>query len=220
VDGRPGARLGDHARRRLGGPALCDGFLPHRGTEADPPAWRVRAGAITRPRRRFMNAGAGAAPASIGRSLRRGRRRRSPPGRGPSPIRAKTCPWRFKSSFLAFFRGCPPSLSAARTLTLWIVSNGPHLLPTDGSSLSGIAWLSGPIWDRAHRVTPACHLQRIASKHDRRMGWIGDGTDHLCPCPSRLRWTLPEGREGWSAKGGRTDRWPQMTAIRSQTILL
>ena len=29
-----------------------------------------------------------------------------------------------------------------------------------------------------------------------------------------------EGREGQLAKGGRTDRWPQMTAIRSRTILL
>ena len=33
-------------------------------------------------------------------------------------------------------------------------------------------------------------------KHDRRIGRIGDFTDHLCPCPSILLSTLPEGREG------------------------
>jgi hypothetical protein len=144
----------------------------------------------------------------------------SPPDWGSSPIRAKTCPSQFKGSFLTFFRGCQPPLSAARTLTLWIGSNGPDPLLANGSSLSGIAWLSGPIWDRANRVTQACHLKRIASRHDRRIGRIGAWTDHLCPCPSRLRWALPGGREGLSAKGGRTDRWPQRTAIRSRTILL
>ena len=102
------------------------------------------------------------------------------PKRGSSPICAKTCPSQFKGSFSAFFRGCLPSLPATRTLTLWIVSNGPDLLPANGSSLSGIALLSGPIWDRASRVTQACHLKRIASKHDRRIGCIGDWTDHLC----------------------------------------
>ena len=110
---------------------------------------------------------------------------------GASPIRAKTCPSQFKGSFSAFFRGCLPPLSAARTLTLWIVSDGPDLLLANGSSLSGIALLSGPIWDRANRVTQVCHLKRIASKHDRRIGRMGDWTDHLCPCPSRLRWALP-----------------------------
>ena len=49
---------------------------------------------------------------------------------------------------------------------------------------------------------------------------MGDWTEHLCPCPSKLRWTLPAGARRQLAKGGRTDRWPQMTAIRSRTILL
>src|SRR4029077_49431 len=49
---------------------------------------------------------------------------------------------------------------------------------------------------------------------------MGDWTEHLCPCPSKLRWALPAGARRQLAKGGRTDRWPQMTAIRSRTILL
>ena len=119
-----------------------------------------------------------------------------------------------------FFRGCLPPLPTARTLTLWTVTNGSGLLRAKRSSLSRIASLSGPIWDRAHRVTQACRLKRVAACHDRRIGRIGDWTDHLCPCPSKLRWALPEGREGFNAKGGRTDRWPQRTAIPSWTILL
>jgi hypothetical protein len=51
-------------------------------------------------------------------------------------------------------------------------------------------FFSGPIWDRANRVTQACRLKRIVPKHDRRIGRIGDWTDHLCPCPSILRWAL------------------------------
>jgi hypothetical protein len=119
-----------------------------------------------------------------------------------------------------FFRECPPPLSTARTLTLRIVPNGPGLLRAKSSSLSGIASLSGPIWDRANRVTQACRLKRVAARHDRRIGRIGDWTDHLCPCPSILRWALLQGREGFNAEGGRTDRWPQATAIPSRTIPL
>jgi hypothetical protein len=49
---------------------------------------------------------------------------------------------------------------------------------------------------------------------------MGDWTEHLCPCPSKLRWALPTGARRQLAKGGRTDRWPQMFAIPSRTILL
>ena len=49
---------------------------------------------------------------------------------------------------------------------------------------------------------------------------MGDFTEHLCPCPSKLRWALPAGARRQLAKGGRTDRWPQMIAIPSRTILL
>jgi hypothetical protein len=49
---------------------------------------------------------------------------------------------------------------------------------------------------------------------------MGDWTEHLCPCPSKLRWALPAGARRQLAKGGRTDRWPQMFAIPSRTILL
>jgi hypothetical protein len=49
---------------------------------------------------------------------------------------------------------------------------------------------------------------------------MGDWTEHLCPCPSKLRWALPEGARRQLAKGGRTDRWPQRIAIPSRTTLL
>lgn len=49
---------------------------------------------------------------------------------------------------------------------------------------------------------------------------MGDWTEHLCPCPSKLRWALPSGARRQLAKGGRTDRWPQRIAIPSRTILL
>src|SRR5262245_53511287 len=48
---------------------------------------------------------------------------------------------------------------------------------------------------------------------------MGDWTEHLCPCPSRLRWALPQGREGFDAEGSRTDRWPQMSAIPLRVVL-
>src|SRR3954453_753730 len=46
---------------------------------------------------------------------------------------------------------------------------------------------------------------------------MGDWTEHLCPCPSKLRWALPAGARRQLAKGGRTDRWPQMFATPSRT---
>src|SRR5208337_3807559 len=102
----------------------------------------------------------------------------------------------FKGYFFCFSWGCQRPISAVRTVTLWTLPNGPSLLQLEHTSLSGIAFLSGPTCDRANRVTQACRLKRIASEHDRRSGRIGDFTDHLCPCPSILRWALPCGREG------------------------
>ena len=49
---------------------------------------------------------------------------------------------------------------------------------------------------------------------------MGDFTEHLCPCPSKLRRALPAGARRQLAKGGRTDRWPQRIAIPSRTIPL
>jgi len=37
----------------------------------------------------------------------------------------------------------------------------PDLLSIHTGFSSGIARLSGPIWDRANRVTQACHLERL-----------------------------------------------------------
>jgi len=114
---------------------------------------------------------------------------------------ARRVTWRpvldnFKGYFYGFSRGYQRPISAVRTVTIWILSNWSGLLQLNRTSLSGIAFLSGPICDRANRVTQACRLKRIASEHDRRSGRIGDFTDHLCPCPSILRWALPCGREG------------------------
>ena len=98
------------------------------------------------------------------------------------------CPRQFQGLFFCFSWGCQRPISAARMVTLWTLPNGPSLLHLEHTSLSGIAFLSGPTCDRANRVTQACRLKRIASEHDRRSGRIGDFTDHLCPCPSILRW--------------------------------
>ena len=106
----------------------------------------------------------------------------------------------FKGYFFGFSWGCWRPISAARSVTIWILSNWSGLLQLKRTSLSGIAFLSGPICDRANRVTQACRLKRIASQHDRQSGHIGDFTDHLCPCPSILRWALPCGREGLFCK--------------------
>jgi hypothetical protein len=42
---------------------------------------------------------------------------------------------------------------------------------------------------------------------------------HRCPCPSKLRVALQYGREGSITEGGRTDRWPQITATPSGKFL-
>ena len=79
----------------------------------------------------------------------------------------QTCPSQSQGQVSDFFRGCWRPISAARSLTLWIVPNGPGLLLDKCSSPAGIAFLSGPIRDRVNRVTQACHLERMVSKHDR-----------------------------------------------------
>ncbi len=70
----------------------------------------------------------------------------------------------FKGSFLTFWQGCGRSLSTARSVTIWILSKRPDHRPSNTSSPGGIAFVSGSIWDRANRVTQACHLKRVASK--------------------------------------------------------
>ena len=65
------------------------------------------------------------------------------------------------------------------------------------SSLSGITFVSGSIWDRANRVTQACHLERVATK-TRPPNWpYRRFYDHLCPCPSILRPAIPHGLRRW-----------------------
>jgi hypothetical protein len=73
------------------------------------------------------------------------------------------CPRLFQGQFFRFSQGCRRSFLTARTVTMWIVSNGHGFPLSCSSALSGIAFVSGSIWDRANRVTQACHLKRIAS---------------------------------------------------------
>jgi len=86
--------------------------------------------------------------------------------------------------------------------------------------LRGIATLSGPIWDRANRVAQACHLKRIV-KNTRPPNWpYRRFYRSPLSMPLDTAGGAPYGREGLIAKGGRTDRWPQITTIPSRTIFL
>ena len=147
---------------------------------------------------------------------RRERDRRSPGGsRDGRPVLHS-----IKGSFFGFSWGSRRPLWAARAVTLWIVPNGPGLLLTTDSSLSGIAFLSGPIWDRANRVAQACHLKRIASK-TRPPNWPYRGF-YRSPLSMPLETSVgapSRGAKVCGAGGGRTDRWPQMTAIPLRAVL-
>ncbi len=94
------------------------------------------------------------------------------------------------------------------------------LLSSNTCFSSGIARLSGPIRDRADRVTQVCHLKRIVPEA-RSPNWPYGRLDRA-PLSVPLVTTLgaPRRARRQLAKGGRTDRWPQTTAIRSRTILL
>ena len=93
-------------------------------------------------------------------------------------------------------------------------------LSTRTCSSLGIVRLSGPIWDRANRVTQVCHLERIVPKA-RSPNWPY-GRFYRAPLSVPLETTLgaPRRARRQLAKGGRTDRWPQRIAIPSRTILL
>ena len=96
----------------------------------------------------------------------------------------------------------------------------PDPLSTHTCLSSGIVRLSGPIWDRANRVTQVCHLKRIVPKA-RSPNWPYGRLDRA-PLSVPLETTLgaPRRARRQLAKGGRTDRWPQMFTIPSRTILL
>jgi len=74
------------------------------------------------------------------------------------------CPWQWQEHFFDFFGDVGGLLSTTRSLTIWTLSNGFDLLLSRHHNIFGIAFLSGPIWDRAKRVTQACHLKRIVPK--------------------------------------------------------
>ena len=99
-------------------------------------------------------------------------------------------------------------------------SNGSDPCPLMPQHLRAIATLSGPIWDRANRVAQACHLERIVA-NTRPPNWpYRRFYRSPLSVPLDTAGGAPYGREGLIAKGGRTDRWPQITAIPSRTILL
>ena len=74
------------------------------------------------------------------------------------------CPRQFQGLFFCFSWGCQRPISEVRMVILWTLPNGPSLLQLEHTSLSGIAFLSGPTCDRANRVTQACRLERIVPK--------------------------------------------------------
>ncbi len=75
-----------------------------------------------------------------------------------------SCPPQWQEQFFQFFGDVGGLLSTTRSLTIWTLSNGFDLLSSRHPNVFGIAFLSGPIWDRAKRVTQACHLERIVPK--------------------------------------------------------
>ena len=125
-----------------------------------------------------------------------------------------------KGGFSTFFWGCWRPLWTTRSLTIWILSVGLIRCPSMPAYLRGSRALSGPIWDRANRVTQVCHLERIVPKA-RSPNWPYGRLDRA-PLSVPLETTLgaPRRARRQLAKGGRTDRWPQMIAIPSRTILL
>ena len=70
----------------------------------------------------------------------------------------------------------------------------PDLLSTNACLSSGIARLSGPIWDRADRVTQVCHLERIVPKA-RSPNWPYGRLDRA-PLSVPLETTLGAPRRG------------------------
>ena len=68
------------------------------------------------------------------------------------------------------------------------------LLSTNTCLSSGIARLSGPIWDRANRVTQVCHLERIVPKA-RSPNWPYGRLDRA-PLSVPLETTLGAPRRG------------------------
>src|SRR3954471_14532664 len=70
----------------------------------------------------------------------------------------------------------------------------PDPLSTNACSSSGIARLSGPIWDRANRVTQVCHLERIVPEA-RSPNWPYGRLDRA-PLSVPLETTLGAPRRG------------------------
>ena len=91
------------------------------------------------------------------------------------------------------------------------------LLSTNACLSSGIARLSGPIWDRANRVTQACHLERVV--HEARPpNWLYRRFDRS-PLSVPLDTSLDAPRKG--AKAGFEKVAGQIGVLRySQSRLL
>lgn len=126
-----------------------------------------------------------------------------------------------KGSFFRFSWGCRRPFSATRTVTLWIVSNGPGLLLANASSLSE---------DRVPLRADLGQSQSGNSSLSPQAYRVENPTADLAvseilpitsvPAPRYFGGRSLVGAKVCIAKGGRTDRWPQTTAIPSRTILL
>ena len=79
-------------------------------------------------------------------------------------------------------------------MTVWILSNGRDRMSLKHALVSRIVSLSGPIWDRADRVTQVCHLERIVPKA-RSPNWPYGRLDRA-PLSVPLETTLGAPRRG------------------------
>ena len=117
-----------------------------------------------------------------------------------------------------FFRGSLRCFFGTRSVTM--IGYNPLVFsrsPSSSDTIRDSALLS-PIWDKANRVTRACHLERIVPKHE-RLNWSYKRF-YRSPLSLPLDTSLgaPGRTQGKREKGGRTDRWPQRIALPSGRI--
>jgi hypothetical protein len=99
-----------------------------------------------------------------------------------------------KDGFSAFFGGMLAASLDNAIADHMDTIRWSDLLSTNTRFSSGIARLSGPIWDRADRVTQVCHLERIVPKA-RSPNWPYGRLDRA-PLSVPLETTLGAPRRG------------------------
>src|SRR3954449_7363470 len=101
---------------------------------------------------------------------------------------------RIQGQFFDFFGGMRATSLDNATSDHMDTAHWPDPLPTNACSSSGIARLSGPIWDRANRITQVCHLERIVPEA-RSPNWPYGRLDRA-PLSVPLETTLGAPRRG------------------------